>query len=228
VITLAAVLPIVAEALPRVVGGAFLAAAVPAPLEQAVTGGAVFSHIGCSNVSIKEAVWSDAQTKGNIVKTTRALKLHILKQNAFPPCSFLGVGVKSISMVFVLRKFPSSLKALQIPLPHPLAQPSEGLFVKTAKGHKVLSVQFGRGDVGEDVLLKNAMAVTRAVRKNLDARLVREITVNVDRLALPVWSRKLWDRRKQKLFTMSGSRNEAKKGSMAPPAGLPWKMARIS
>jgi len=168
----------------------------------------------------KEELWSDASTKGNIAKTIRALRLYVLKQTASTTSKFLGVGSKTMSMVFTLKKFPSSLKALPIPLPYTLPQPAEGLFVKTAKGKKVLSVQFGRGDMEEDALMKNAMAVTSAVRKSLDTKLVREIAADVDRLALPVWNRKQWDRGKRKAAVKSPRRNDAKKGSMAPPCWL--------
>merc|ERR1711972_1139050 len=140
------------------------------------------------------SVWADSRTRGNIDKAIRALKLHTLKQSANSTCRFLGAGSKTMSMVFALKKSPSSLRALHIPLPYPLAQACEGLFVKTAKGKRVLSVQFGRGDMGEDVLAKNAVAVASVVGMSLDPRLVQEIMIEVDRLALPVWNRTLFDR----------------------------------
>merc|ERR1712187_745719 len=100
---------------------------------------------------------------------------------------------KPVSMIFILKKFPSSLQALQILLPYPLGHPCEGLFVKTAQGKRVLSVQFGRGDMGEETLTQSAVAVASAVSQSLDPQLVREIQVAVDKLTLPVWSRRLRD-----------------------------------
>lgn len=176
----------------------------------------------------KEGVWADAKTKGNIVKTIRALRLYILKQSANTTTKFLGPGSKAMSMVFTLKKFPSSLKALNVQLPHALPGLCEGLFLKTAKGKRVLSVQFGRGDMEEGALTTNATAVANTVRKSLDARLVSEITVDVDRLALPVWNRKLWDRGKQKLSVRSPRHSHPKRGSMAPPMGPPMKKARLT
>lgn len=178
--------------------------------------------------NIKEEVWTDAKTNGNIVKTLRALRLYILKQSANSTSRFLGPGSKTMSMVFTLRKFPSRMKALNVPLPHALAGLSEGLFIKTAKRKKVLSVQFGRGDMDEDALIMNATAVANTVLQNLDTHLVSDITVDVDRLALPVWSRNLWERGKQKRSVRSVMRSHAKRGSMAPPVGPPLKKVRLT
>lgn len=180
------------------------------------------------NFNTKEDVWADAKMKGNVVKTIRALRLYILKQSANTTSRFLGPGSKTISMVFTLKKFPSSLKALNIPLPHALPGLCEGLFMKTAKGKRVLSVQFGRGDMEEGGLTMNAMAVANTVQESLDTHLVREITVDVDRLALPVWNRKLWDRGRQKLSARSVRHRDTKRGAMLPPVGPPLKRVRIT
>merc|ERR1712023_552548 len=144
-----------------------------------------------------------------------------------------GAGSKIMSVVFLLRRFPSNLKALQIPLPTSLTHTSrsEGIFVKTAKGKKVLSVQFGSGDMGEAALVRNAIAVLRFVHECLDANLVRDITVDVDRLSLPVWNRKLWDRGKRKASTKSlhvSWSGHSKNGAMGPPIGLPLKRDRTN
>lgn len=206
-------------------GGAFPAEFAPTPLDFALIRSAFCEPTISRNVidDVLEDIWSDSRTRGSIAKTTRALKLHVLKQSAYSTCMFLGAGSKTMSMVFLLKKFPSSLKAMQISLPFPLAQSTEGLFVKTSTGKRVLSVQFGRGDMDEDALVKNAMATTRAVRKTLDTHLVREIIVDADRLKLPVWNRKLWDGRKQAI-----SRKRARAAPMAPPAGFPSKRGRVS
>lgn len=184
-----------------------------------------------SNISYPMGhIWSDARTQGNVMKTTRVLKVYVLKQTSSATMRLLGAGSKIMSMVFTLRRFPSNLKALQVPLPASPTHMAEGLFVKTAKGKKVLSVQFGSGDMEEDALVKNAAAVLSCVHGSLDARLVRDITVNVDKLSLPVWSRKLWDRGKQKVSAWSlhaSRRNDSKRGAMDPPIGLPLKRARM-
>merc|ERR1712182_183104 len=140
-------------------------------------------------------IWSDAKTKANITKALRALKLHILKKASVTTSEFLGAGSKVLTIVFALRKFPSSLKALPIRVPHALAHPVEGLFVRTAAGKKVLSVQLGYGDMDVEALAKNASSVTHAVvgARGFDASLVRDVTVEADRLSLPVWSKALWD-----------------------------------
>lgn len=203
-------------------------------LDLALTDCVVGDGLACrGNSKGTASVWSDAKTRGNIMKTTRALKTHILKQCANTTSKLLGVGSQTLSMVFALKKFPSNLNALQIGLPHSLGHPAEGLFVKTARGQKILSVQFARGDMQEDALMKNAVAVTSTVRKSLDARLVREMLVVVDRLALPVWNRKLWDRGKKKLSAPSwhiakSLHNATERGSMGPPSGPPLKKARIT
>jgi hypothetical protein len=167
----------------------------------------------------------------NIAKTTRVLKVYVLKQTSNATVNILGAGSKIMSMVFSLRRFPSNLKALQIPLPSSLSHTSEGIFVKTAKGKKVLSVQFGSGDMGEEALVRNAIAVLRFVHGCLDANMVYDITVDVDRLSLPVWNRKLWDRGKRKASTKSlhvSWSDHSKKGAMGPPSGLPLKRARTN
>lgn len=174
-------------------------------------------------------VWSDAKTKGNIMKAVRALKLHVLKKTANITSEFLGAGSKTITMVFVLKKFPSNMKALPTPLPHPLSYPAEGLLVRTATGKKILSVTVGKGDMDVEALAKNAMAVTKAVCKSkfLDANLVREVVVDVDRLALPVWSRELWAKGKHGRAAKSFPSTAKRKGSMGPPVGLPSKKAKL-
>lgn len=219
--------PPVASA-PGRVGGVFLTADLSVPLGHATKDAVLFTSSGSGSGVIAENCLQpgllDARTKSNVAKTTRVLKMHILKQSANTTSRFLGLATKSMTMVFTLRKFPSSLKALQISLPHPLAFTTEGLFIKTAKGKRILSVQFGRGDMEEDALTRNGVAVIIAVRKNLDANLVREITVDVDRLALPVYNRKLSDRGRQKL---SARPDGGKRGSMAPPVMPPLKRVRI-
>lgn len=209
----------------------FAAAGHLAPLGIAVTDATVGEPFVSSSMTISTtagSVWADTRTRGNIDKTIRALKLHALKQSANSTCRFLGAGSKAMSMVFTFKKSPSSLKALHISLPYPLAQPCEGLFVKTAKGKRVLSVQFGRGDMGQDVLTKNAVAVVNVVRESLETRLVQEITFHVDRLALPVWSRRLFDRGKKHVFSKFPQRSDPKIDCMAPPAGPPMKRARVT
>lgn len=202
-----------------------------APLDAPVTGStASGSLVGYRSSLFMPTIdiWSDTKTKDNVTKATRVLKMHVLKQSANTTCAFFGAACKTLSMVFTLKKLPRNLKALQIPLPHALAQTTDGLFLKTAKGKKVLSIQFGRGDMEMDVLTKNAMAVLRTVRKSLDIHLVRDITVDVDRLSLPVWNWKLWDRRKHARISKSLGHNDEKRGSMGPPIGLPLKRARIN
>lgn len=170
--------------------------------------------------------WSDAKTKGNTMKAIRALKLHVLKSSANITNEFFGIGSKTMTMVFNLKKLPSGMKALPIPLPHPLAHPTEGLFLRTAGGKRALSVLFGRGDMEVDALVQNAMAVTRTVCKGLDTSLVRDVAVDADRLALPVWNRRLWDRGKHSRSTKSSTRTTTRKGSMEPPRGPPLKKVR--
>lgn len=209
------------------VGGVFLPADVSVPLDRTTKDAVVFNSSGSGSGIIAENGFRpgllDARTKNNIAKTTRALRLHILKQSANATSRLLDVAMKSMSMVFTLRKFPSSLKALKISLPHPFAHVTEGLFIKTAKGKRILSVQFGKGDMEEDAIRRNAVAVIAAVCEGLDSDLVREITVDVDRLMLPVYNRKLSDRGRQKPST----RGDAKRVSMAPPAGPPLKRVRV-
>lgn len=174
-------------------------------------------------------VWSDPKTKGNIIKAIRALKLHVLKTTSNVTSEFLGAGSKTITLVFLLKKLPSNRKALLVPLPHPLAYPTEGLFVRTATGKKILSVAFGNGDMEVDVLAKNAMAVTMAVRKSkvLDTSLVREATVEVDRLVLPFWNRELWNKGKHGRLAKSSRHAAKKKASMGPPVGPSVKKAKL-
>jgi len=174
-------------------------------------------------------VWSDPKTKGNIIKAIRALKLHVLKTTSNVTSEFLGAGSKTMTLVFVLRKLPSNRKALAVPLPHPLAYPTEGLLVRTATGKKILSVPFGKGDMEVDVLAKNAMAVTRAVCKSklLDTTLVREATVEVDRLALPFWNRELWNKGRHGRLSKSSGQAAKRKASMGPPVGPPVNKAKL-
>lgn len=175
-------------------------------------------------------LWSDATTRHNLAKATRVLKLHILKYDAInSKLRLLGLE-KYVSMVFILRKFPSSLKALPIPLPHCLGHPAEGLFLKTSTGKKVLSVHVGKGDMPVEALVANGTAVAHAVRKNLDTHLVREIRVEVDRLSLPVWNGKLSDRGKQRRSSKPGAPRllQLKNASMAPPAQPPAKKLRTA
>lgn len=171
-----------------------------------------------------EDIWWDTKTKGNITKTVRVLRIHALKQTSNATNRFLGPSSKIMSMAFTLKTFPSSLKALQIPLPAALGQTTEGLFVKTSKGKKVLSVQFGRGDMEEQTLVQNSMAALSAVHQSMDTHLVRDIAMDVDTLSLPVWNRKLWDRGKRKCSCkLRVAQKISKRGSMGPPIGLPLK-----
>jgi len=197
-------------------------------LDHALICGAMLdAPTACSTINAKRStkLWSDATTRNNLTKATRVLKLHILKHNAVNPQLHLLGLEKYMSMVFVLRKFPSSLKALPISLPHYLGHLAEGLFLKTSKGRKVLSVPLGKGDMQIDALIENGMAVAHAVRKSLDAHLVREINIEVDRLALPVWNGKFFDRGKQRLSGKLGTPRQLhlKNASMAPPARPPIK-----
>jgi hypothetical protein len=218
------------------------AASVPqiAPLEEAHhhplgfvqtdgLGTIAHSHGSCAfNPTLD--VWSDAKTQANTLKAMRVLKLHAMRQNAKFSNMFLGVGSTTVSMVFSLKKFPPSLKALQVLLPHPLAHPCEGLFVKTARGKKVLSVPFGTGSMEEHALVENAMAITSAFRKSLDSRLVREIMVAVERLELPIWNQKLFSRLNKKMSTKSSlhRHSDSKRGFMMPPVCPPLKKAKVS
>merc|ERR1712216_255914 len=102
----------------------FVVAGLPSSSTRALTDGAVIeSPVGVStsafNIS-EEEVWTDSKTKASIMKTIRALRLHILKQSAGNTTSFMGVGSKRVSMVFTLKKFPPKMYALQIPLPYAL------------------------------------------------------------------------------------------------------------
>jgi hypothetical protein len=126
-------------------------------------------------------------------------------------------------MVFALKKFPSHKKALRILLPHPLlaSNTADGLFFKTAQGKKVLAVQFGRGDMDEATLVENAWALIDAVSKDLDTRLVSEVTVEAERLNLPLW----WDKGKKRSIPSWSHRN-SKRGLMAPPQQPPLKKAK--
>lgn len=174
-------------------------------------------------------VWADIQTTGNIVKTTRALKLHLLKLSAnSSSCMFFGPGLRTMSTVFSLKKFPTCRKALQIPhLPQPLVQPVEGLFLKTSSGKRILSVPFGHGDMEEAALVQNAVCITTAVRKGLDVHLVHDVSVVVDKLELPIWNRKLWDNPRSKSSAKSSVKESARNASMEPPVGGPRKKARL-
>lgn len=176
-----------------------------------------------------EVVCSDLKTKGNIAKAIRALKLHILKKTASISSEFLGAGSKVITMVFRLRKFPPDMKALPMPLPHPLALPAEGIFIRTASGKKILAVSFGKGDMDVEALALNAMAATRAVHKSksLDASLVREVLLDADRLTLPVWSKELWEKGNRARPTKSRRHIPKGKNSMGPPVGPPLKKAKV-
>jgi len=182
------------------------------------------------NSKVGSHLWEDASTRKNVVKAARVLKLHVLKQNARVASRFVGLSSTSMSMVFVLRKFPADLRALQITLPHSLGHPSEALFLRTSKGKKVLSADFGRGDMEVELLVKNAMAVVTSVRKFLDVHLVSEISLDADRLALPVWSRKLFDRGKRILPRKIAAPRQlhGKRTSMGPPALPPVKKFRAS
>lgn len=171
-------------------------------------------------------LWADAATLNNVVKASRVLKIHTLKQSARVSSRLLGLNSSSMSMVFVLRKFPSDLSALQLALPHSLGHPSEALFLRNCKGKKVLSAQFGRGDMDLASLVTNAMAVVAAARNALDAHLVSEILLVADRLTLPVWNRKLFDRGKRSLSRKTAA--PGKRTSMGPPALPPVKKSRVS
>lgn len=166
--------------------------------------------------------WSKPSTKKQIANNVRVLKHVILKTtaNAGP---FLGASSRTLSMVFALKKLPSHKKALRISLPHPLlaSHTVDGLFFKTAQGKKVLAVSFGRGDMDEATLVENAWALTDAVSKLLEIRLVSEVTVEAEKLKLPLW----WDKGKKKSIP-SWSHCNSKRGSMAPPQQPPLKKAK--
>lgn len=178
-------------------------------------------------------VWSESATKKQIAKAIRVTKHVALKQNATANPLF-GIGSKSLALVFNLKKYPSKQKALQIPLPHPVIvghSTEVGLFLKTAKGKKVLSVHFGRCDMEEDALLKNAVAVTNAVRMRLDNRLVHEITVEMERLALPVWNHKTSARGRRRASAkacLNVDSKDSKGDCMPPPVRPPLKRTRIT
>lgn len=173
----------------------------------------------------EEHIWSDASTSANITKVVRVLRLHGLKQSAHVP-KFLGLSTKTMSMVFVLKKFPSNRKALAIPLPHQLAHSSEGLFLKTSKGQRILAVPFGSGDMEVHMLVRNASAVARVVRKSLkqNVHLVHEITLSVDSLSLPVWNKRLINRGKSKFSDHAPKQRRAERGSMEPPPEIRKKL----
>jgi len=212
-------------------GGVFTALENTAPLVAQSTGDVVFYELAVNKrgytLTTTEDMWSDCRTTGNVTKTVRVLKSYVLKQTSNVTCRFLDASSKTLSMVFALRKFPSSLKALQILLPHASSQTTDGLFLKTAKGKKVLSVQFGRGDMDVEELVSNAMAVLLTVGKSLDPQLVRDITVDVDRLSLPVWNRRLSERGKPKRAFKSMGRNQGRMDTMGPPIGPPLKRVRV-
>jgi len=211
------------------VGGTFPAVEGTAASATQFSDGIVPCEIVGSRVPTPtKGIWLDPRTCGNVSKTIRALKIHILRQTANVTCSFLGAGSKTLTMVFTLRKFPSKKKTLQILLPHTWGQTTDGLFLRTARGQKVLCVQFGRGDMEVDALIKNATAVLHVVAKALDNSLVHDITVDVDRLSLPVWNRRLWDRGRRKRTSDSAKYSERMVGTMGPPVGLPLKRARVS
>jgi hypothetical protein len=197
-------------------------------VERTVEGHAIFMGGSKCGGKIEERIWSDATTRANITKAARVLRLHVLKQKAAQVTTkLLGFsGTTTMSMVFVLKKFPSSLKALPIALPHQLAHSSEGLFLKTSKGQKVLSVPFGSCDMEVDMLVRNALAVARIVRKSLNSfvPLVREITLTLERLSLPVWNRKLIDRVKSKSLDFAPQQRRAKRGCMEPPREITKKL----
>jgi hypothetical protein len=171
----------------------------------------------------RSSPWSEPSTKKQIANNIRVLKHVILKTtaNAGP---FLGASSRTLSMVFALKKLPSHKKALRILLPHPLlaSHMVDGLFFKTAQGKKVLAVLFGRGDMDEATLVENAWALTDAVSKLLEIRLVSEVTVEAEKLKLPLW----WDKGKKKSIP-SWSHCNSKRGSMAPPRQPPLKKTKI-
>lgn len=211
-------------------GSATLASDFLVPRLLDFAGGAIFEAFQVKNTPSSEdtgGVWANARTKGHVTRAIRALKLHALKQSANTSSRFFGVSSKSTLMVFTLKKFPSSLKAFQIILPNAIGVPCEGFFLKTVKGKKVLSVNFGNADLCEDALVHNAMALANTVRTVLDIGLVREITVAVDKLVLPVWNRKLWEHGKHRLSARPSGRRDTKKQSMPPPMGYPSKSLRI-
>lgn len=200
----------------------------PAPLALVPQTVGVTWGLQCGRCT-KGELWADVKTKGNTMKAVRALKLHVLKKTAVTASEFLGAGSKTLTMVLALKKLPSNMKALPMSLPHALGHPVEGLFLRTATGKKVLSVQFGRGDMEVEALAKNASAVTRSVvrAKGFDTSLVRDVTVEVDRLSLPIWNHALWDKGKHGRSAKSSSLNTKRKGSMAPPLCLPVKKAKL-
>lgn len=173
----------------------------------------------------KEKAWLNSQTRGNVVKTIGALRLHILKQTANSAIQCLGAGSKILCVTFVLRKFPEQRNALQVALPDGAMRSTEGLFLKTSTGRRTLSVEFGRGDSKEVALVANVQAILKAVFKKLDVKLVREIFVGVDRLMLPIWNYQLWDRGKKNKTAWLTQRC-FKRTSMHPPDEVPRKRPR--
>lgn len=183
--------------------------------------GAIFSPSG--------DLFTDAATRKHTLKAIRALKHVALKQSATAH-HLCGIGSKTVAIVFNLKKFPSKQKALQIPLPSVfLAGPlTDGLFLKTSRGKKVLAVSFGLCNMEEEALLRNALAVINAVRGCLEKRLVNEITVDLEKLALPVWNRKVSEKVKQRASGKSSVGTNARQVCMPPPVGQLSKRPRIT
>lgn len=166
-------------------------------------------------------VWSNPQIRGNIAKTVCALELHLLKNAANSTNELFGARSKILCMTFVLRRFPSKRKALQIAIAGGATHSTEGLFLKTSTGKRTLSVQFGSGDSENATLVANVHTILEAVRRKVDVKSVMEIYLGVDRLMLPIWSFKLWDRGKRRSERALVS--NARKTSMSPPDALPRK-----
>merc|ERR1711957_98418 len=166
------------------------------------------------------------KTTGQIVKAVRALRLHVKKRGAFATNQLFGVSLRPFTMAFLLNRFPKDKTALKLTLPHPVPHACEGLFLKTTKGKKVLTVQFGGGDLETDALVKNASVVLCIVRKSLDLSLLHEVTVDADGLALPVWNRKLWDKAKPRARSCTLI-DDSKRARMPAPAVPPPKKRRL-
>mmetsp|Transcript_110817 Transcript_110817/g.196343 ORF Transcript_110817/g.196343 Transcript_110817/m.196343 type:complete len:260 (+) Transcript_110817:114-893(+) len=184
---------------------------------------------GCNNHKNREErvdVWSNPHIRGNVEKTIGALKLHLLKHAANCSNELFGSRSQIFCMTFVLRKFPSQRKAMQISLAGGAMRSTEGLFLKTSTGKRTLSVQFGSGDSEKATLVADIHAILKAVSCKLDVKTVMEIYVGVDRLMLPIWSFKLWDRGKKRSEKTSISR--ARKTSMSPPGVLPRKRIKTA
>lgn len=172
----------------------------------------------------------DASIKKNLSKAIRTLKLVVLRRtvNAIP---LFGAGSKVMSLIFSLNKTPDKAKvnSLQVHLPHPMLdnRPVEAHFLKIG-GRRLLQLNFGWGNMEEDCLNRNAIAIIRAVWTRLDKRLMREIRVlEMDGLDLPVWDPGGRKKRKSQAF-LSSLRLDAAINPMGPPNKPPAKKVRIA